>query len=139
MFMFNECHIHSRDCTWLNVFSHSQSLLIKHLNTKRFLSVLVVFGKFFVFAKMSKISKTVLPYFGDSVAGWSSRMSQSRAHIEIFRDSLASQCPSRQNKATLFLKFLTFLQIQKTFQKQLKYSKIFLCLINKGWAWKKHI
>ena len=38
---------------------------------------------------------------------------------------------SRQNRATLFLKFLTFLQKQKTFQKQLKYSKIFLCLINK--------
>ena len=38
---------------------------------------------------------------------------------------------SRQNKATLFL---TFLQKQKTFQKQLKHSKIFLCLINKDWA-----
>ena len=41
---------------------------------------------------------------------------------------------SRQNRATLFLKFLTFLQKQKTFQKQLKHSKIFLCLINKDWA-----
>ena len=28
--MFNECHIHLCDCTWLNVFSHAQSLLIKH-------------------------------------------------------------------------------------------------------------
>ena len=41
---------------------------------------------------------------------------------------------SRQNRATLFLKFFTFLQKQKTFQKQLKHSKIFLCLINKDWA-----
>ena len=41
---------------------------------------------------------------------------------------------SCQNRATLFLKFLTFLQKQKTFQKQLKYSKIFLCLINKDWV-----
>ena len=41
---------------------------------------------------------------------------------------------SRQNRATLFLKFLTFLQKQKTFQKQLKHLKIFLCLINKDWA-----
>ena len=41
---------------------------------------------------------------------------------------------SRQNKATLFLKILTFLQKQKTFQKQLKHLKIFLCLINKDWA-----
>ena len=55
-------------------------------NTKIFLSVLVVFGKSFVFTKMSKISKIVLPYFGDSVAGWSSRMFQSQAHTEIFRD-----------------------------------------------------
>ena len=39
------------------------------------LSVLVVFGKSFLFTKLSKISKKVLPYFGDSVAGWSSRMS----------------------------------------------------------------
>ena len=62
-------------------------------NIKRFLSVLVVFGKYFVFAKIVKFSKTVLPCFGDSVAGWSSRMPQSRAHTEIFRDSLAGQCP----------------------------------------------
>ena len=41
---------------------------------------------------------------------------------------------SRQNRATLFLKILTFLQKQMTFQKQLKHSKIFLCLINKYWA-----
>ena len=29
MSMFNECHIHLCDCTWLNVFSHALSLLIK--------------------------------------------------------------------------------------------------------------
>ena len=28
--MFNECHIHLCDCTWLNVFSHAEFLLIKH-------------------------------------------------------------------------------------------------------------
>ena len=32
MFMFNECHTHLCDCTWLNVFSQAQSLLIKHKN-----------------------------------------------------------------------------------------------------------
>ena len=32
MSMFNKCHIHLCDCTWLNVFSHAQSLLIKHKN-----------------------------------------------------------------------------------------------------------
>ena len=30
MSMFNECHIRLCDCTWLNVFSHAQSLLINH-------------------------------------------------------------------------------------------------------------
>ena len=44
-------------------------------NIKRFLSVLAVFGKSFVFAKKkkSKFQKTMLPCIGDSVAGWSSR------------------------------------------------------------------
>ena len=78
------------------------------------MSVLVVYGKSFVFAKMSKISKTVLPYFGDLVAGWSSRMFQSRAHIEIFRGSLESQCPSRKKYLEYFSKFgfLMFLATQ---------------------------
>ena len=93
------------------MFSHAQSLLIKH---KKFLSVLVVFGKSFVFAKMSKISKTMLPYFGDSVAGWSSRMLQSLAHTEIFHGSLAGQCPSREKYLEYFSKFgfLMFLATQ---------------------------
>ena len=43
-------------------------------NTKRFWSVLVVFRKYFVFTKIVKISKIVLPCFGDSVVGLSSRM-----------------------------------------------------------------
>ena len=30
MSMLNEWHIHFCDCTWLNVFSHALSLLIKH-------------------------------------------------------------------------------------------------------------
>ena len=73
--------------------------------TQRFLSVLVVFGKSFVFAKMSKISKIVLPYFGNSVAGWSNRMSQSQEHIEIFCGSLVSQCPSCEKRLEYFSKF----------------------------------
>ena len=58
--MFNECHIHLYDCTCLNVFSHAQYLLIKH---KIFLSVLVVFGKYFVFAKIVKIFKNNVALF----------------------------------------------------------------------------
>ena len=62
--MFNECHIHLCDYTWLNVF---HILNFCWSNTKRFLSVLIFFGKSFVFAKISKFSKTVLPY----LATWS--------------------------------------------------------------------
>ena len=54
--------------------------------TKIFLSVLVVFGKYFVFAKIVKNSKIVLPCSGDSVAGRTNRESVT----EIFRDSLAT-------------------------------------------------
>ena len=52
--MFNKCHIHLCDCTWWNMFSHAQSLLIQA--QKGFLIVLGVFGKYFVL-KISKISK----------------------------------------------------------------------------------
>ena len=63
---------------------------------------------------MSKISKTVLPCFGNLVAGWSCRMPQSRAHTEIFRDLLAGQYPSREKYLEYFSKFrfLMFLATQ---------------------------
>ena len=115
--MFNECHIHLCDCTCLNVFSHAQSWLNKH---KKILSVLVVFGKYFVFffflgAKMSKFSKkTVLSCFGDSVTGWSSHMLQSRGHTKIFCYSLAGQCPNHKKYLKYFSKFgfLMFIMAQ---------------------------
>ena len=46
-------------------------------STKRFLSVLGVFGKYFVL-KIWKFQKSFLPCFGDSVAGKSSHRPQSR-------------------------------------------------------------
>ena len=88
------------------MFSHAQSLLIKH---KKICDFLVVFGKYFVFTKIVKISKTVLPCSGNSVEGWSSCMPQSRAHTEIFCDSLAGQCPSREKYLEYFSKFGFFL------------------------------
>ena len=93
------------------MFSHTQSLLIKHKKICDFLSV---FGKYFVFTKIFKISKIVLPCSGDSVVGWSSRMSQSRAHTEIFHGSLVGQCPSREKYLEYFSKFrfLMFLATQ---------------------------
>ena len=48
MSMFNECHIHLCDCTWLNVFSHAQSLLIKH---KKIFECFSCFWKVFCFCK----------------------------------------------------------------------------------------
>ena len=50
-------------------------------NKKIFLSVLGVFGKYLVFTKTEKISKTVLPCFGNSVASHPSRMLQLRACV----------------------------------------------------------
>ena len=48
--------------------------------------------------------------------GWSSRMPQSRAHTEIFRGSLAGQCPSREKYLEYFSKFgfLMFLAAQSS-------------------------
>ena len=52
-------------------------------NIKRVLSVLGAFGKYFVFTKNWKISKTVLLCFGNSVAGHPSCMLQLRARALI--------------------------------------------------------
>ena len=78
-------------------------------NTKRFLSILVVFGKYFVFAKIVKILKIVLPYSDDSVAGRTCCMPQSRVpHRDISRltsDSLVGKCFSREKDLEYFSKF----------------------------------
>ena len=47
----------------------------------------------------------MFPCFGDSVASWSNRMPQSRAHTEIFCDSLVGQCPSHEKYLEYFSKF----------------------------------
>ena len=111
MSMFNECHIHLCDCTWLNVFSHAQSLLFNH---KKNFKCLVVFGKYFAFTKNVKISKTVLPCSSDLVTSWSSHMLQSRAHTKIFFYSLAGQCPNHKKYLKYFSKFgfLMFIMAQ---------------------------
>ena len=79
--------------------------------TKIFLSVLVVFGKYFVFAKIVKISKKkiVLPCSGDSVASRTSRMPQSQVHhrdsSRLTGDSLVGKCFSREKDLEYFSKF----------------------------------
>ena len=86
--MFNECHIHSYDCTWLNVFSHALSLLIYH---KKIFECFSCFWKVLCFCKncqnFKKLFCTVLA-------------TQSRVELvacfshesitEILRDSLAT-------------------------------------------------
>ena len=98
-------YIHLCDCTWLNVF---HILNFCWSNIKIFLSVLIVFGKSFVFAKISKISKTVVPCSGDLVAGQSSRMppvaSLHRSFLRLTSES-TSQSWKRLRK---FFKILGF-------------------------------
>ena len=60
MSMFNKCHIHLCDCTWLNVFSYAQSLLIKH---KKIFECFSCFWKVFCFCKNVKIFKNSVALF----------------------------------------------------------------------------
>ena len=61
---------------WLYLFKFVSHAQFCWSNTKTFLSILIVFGKSFVFAKISKkLSKTVLPCSGDLVTGQTNRMS----------------------------------------------------------------
>ena len=62
------------------MFSHAQSLLIQ---TQKDFWVFRCFWKVLCFYKNWKISKTVLPYFGDSVASHPSRMLQPQARMLI--------------------------------------------------------
>ena len=57
MSMFNECHIHLCDCTWLNVFSHARSLLIKF---KKIFKCFSCLWKVFCFCKNVKNFKKKL-------------------------------------------------------------------------------
>ena len=58
--MFNECHIHLCDCTWLNMFPHAQSLLIKH---KKIFECFSCFWKVFCFCKNVKDFKNSVALF----------------------------------------------------------------------------
>ena len=60
MSMFNECHIHLCDYTWLNVFSLAQSLLINHKKTFECFSC---FWKVFCFCKNVKNLKNGVALF----------------------------------------------------------------------------
>ena len=75
---------------------------------KIFLSVLVVFGKYFVFAKMSKISKIVLPYSGDLVAGKPSHMPLVVSLLSRFTQLSSGSRLQSQKRLRKFSKILGF-------------------------------
>ena len=81
--------------------------------TKIFLSVLVFFGKYFVFAKLSKNSKIVLPCSGDLVAGRTSRMPQlwvhNRDYSRLTSDLLVGKCFSYEQDLEYFSKIWNFM------------------------------
>jgi len=68
-------------------------MLIKH---KRFLNVLVVFGKYFCFEKFQNFQKLCSPVLATCFADRSSRMPQSQDYTEGFHDSLVGQSPSHE-------------------------------------------
>ena len=109
--MFNKCHIHSCDCTWLNVFSYAQSLLINH---KKIFECFSCFWKVLCFyKKLSKFSKSVLPCSGDLVPARTSHMPQSWVHHRDFSwltgDSLAGKCFSHEKNLEYFSKIWNFM------------------------------
>ena len=103
--VYVQCHIHLCDSTWLNVF---HILKFCWSNKKRFLSVLIVFGKSFIFAKISKISKTVLPCTGDLVASQSSSMPPVASLHRRFLQLIGRSMSSREKHLENFPKFWAF-------------------------------
>ena len=75
-------------------------------NTKRFLSVLVVFGKYFAFAKIVKNFKNSVVLFWRLGCGSVQLHAPNREHyLENIRDSLAGQSPGREKYLENFSKF----------------------------------
>ena len=105
--MFNECHIHLCDCTWLNVFSHAQSLLIKHKNTFECFSC---FWKVFCFCKKCQNFEKKT-----SVAlSWQLNLGLVQSHVPVVsphRDFSRLSCrsmPQSQKILRIFFKIWVF-------------------------------
>ena len=132
MSMFNDCHIHLCDCTWLNVFSQAQSLLIKH---KKIFECFSFFWKVLCFAKIVKIFENSVALFWQFSRG----LVQSHApvvspHRDFFRSSLAGQWPNHKKILRILFIIWVFnfscgsdwrLVRKWRFQSQ-EYSKIFV-------------
>ena len=105
MSMFNECLIHLCDCTWLIVFSHAQSLLIKHKNIFKCFSY---FWEVFCFCKNVKISKNNVALF------WRLSHGLVQSHVPIasphrdFSWHTGESMPQSQKILRIFFKFWVF-------------------------------
>ena len=95
MFMLNECHFHLCECTCLNVFSHAQSLLIKHKNIFECFSFWKVF--FFFCKNCQNLQKLCSPVL--ATQSWVGSVT----------------CPSREKYLEYFSKFgsLFFLRLKE--------------------------
>ena len=124
--MFNKCHNHLCDCTWWNVF-FTFSIFVNS-STKRFLSVLGVFGKYFVLkiwkiseiqfcpvlatqsrvSQVTSLSRVLAGHFWRLVREWKV---QSWGLLRDFRglahDSLTNRPSSREKHLEKFFKFLS--------------------------------
>ena len=123
--MFNKCHIHLCDCTWWNVFSHAQSLLIqaqkdfecfrcfwkvfclKNLKISKILFCPVLAAQSQV-CQVACLSRIFAGHFWRLVCEWKV---QSRGLLRDFRgsarDSLAGRPSSREKHLEKIFKFLS--------------------------------
>ena len=112
-------------------------LIFVDSKTKGFLSVLGVFGKYFVFTKTENFQKIVLPYFGDSVTGHPSRILQPRARGLVLATCLQVKGPATKGTQR-FSQLSSRLPREWDFQSRKTLSKIFKSLGLKcfgGWPW----
>ena len=72
------------------------------------MSVLIAFGKCFYFENFQKFQKLCNSILATCLMGQASRMPQSRAYTECFRDSLAGQSPNRKKEIENFSKIWVF-------------------------------
>ena len=96
------------------------------------------FWKVFFFSQKQKISKTVFPCFGDSVAGQSSRMPQSRARGSILATCLWVEGPVVRGTQR-FSRLSSRLPHEWDFQSRKTLSKFFKSFGLKcfgGWFWR---
>ena len=105
MSMFNEYHIHLCDCTWLNVFSHTQSLLIKH---KKIFECFSCFWKVFYFCKNVKNFKNSVALF------WQLNCGLVQSHVPIasphrdFSQFTGGSLPQSRKILRIFFKIWVF-------------------------------